>query len=114
MIIQGLLIGGLLLCLLYAVMQRQQLRRLSKAIALVALSGIYFVLFPDQTNALARVVGVGRGADLVLYCWLLISLIVAMTLQLQILQLQRLLTALARDMALRTPSEAPMRGAEDG
>ena len=101
MIIRGLLIGGLLLCLLYALMQRQKSRLLSKAIAIVALTGIYLVLFPEHTNALAHVVGVGRGADLVLYCWLVISLIVSMHLHLQILQLQGLITALAREMALQ-------------
>jgi small membrane protein len=100
-IIQGLLIGGLLLCLLYALLQRQQARLLSQAIALVTLTGIYLVLFPEQTNALAHVVGVGRGADLVLYCWLVISLIISMHLQLQILQLQRLITELARELALQ-------------
>jgi len=100
-IMQVLLIGGLLLCLLYALMQRQHSRLLSKAIAIITLTGIYLVLFPEQTNALAHFVGVGRGADLVLYCWLVISLIVSMYLQLQILQLQRLITELARELALQ-------------
>ena len=101
MIIQVLLIGGLLLCLLYAFMQRQKSRLLSKAISIVVLTGIYLVLFPEHTNELAHFVGVGRGADLVFYCWLVISLIVSMNLQLQILQLQRLITELAREMALQ-------------
>jgi small membrane protein len=100
-IIQVLLIGGLLLCLLYAFMQRQKSRLLSKAISIVALTGIYLVLFPEHTNELAHFVGVGRGADLVLYCWLVISIIVSMNLQLQILQLQRLITELAREMVLQ-------------
>jgi len=100
-IIQVLLIGGLLLCLLYAFMQNQKSRLLSKAISIIALTGIYLVLFPEHTNGLARFVGVGRGADLVLYCWLVISLIVSMHLQLQILQLQGLITELAREMALQ-------------
>ena len=110
MIIQVLLIGGLLLCLLYASMQRQKTRLLSKAISIVALTGIYFVLFPEHTNELAHFVGVGRGADLVLYCWLVISIIVSLNLQSQILQLQRLITELAREMALKDPVEAPRRG----
>jgi hypothetical protein len=110
MIIQGLLIGGLLLCFLYAFMQRQKSRLLSKAISIVALTGIYLVLFPEHTNALAHFVGVGRGADMVLYCWLVISLIVSMNLQLQILQLQGLITELAREIAL----QGAQRSANEG
>ena len=101
MIIQAFLIGGLLLCLLHAIMQRQKSRLLSKAISIVTLTGIYLVLFPEHTNELAHFMGVGRGADLILYCWLVISIIVSMNLQLQILQLQRLITELAREMALQ-------------
>ena len=50
-------------------------------IALVSLAGIYFVLLPEQTSKLAHAVGVGRGADLVLYCWLVITLIISVNLQ---------------------------------
>ena len=110
MIIQGLLVGGLLLCLLYAWMQWQAARRLSQAISLVALTGIYLVCFPEHTTVVAHVVGVGRGADLVLYCWLVISLIVSLHLQLQILQLQGLITALTRAIAL----QGARRSAEAG
>jgi small membrane protein len=100
-IIQVLLICGLLLCLLCAFMQSQKSRLLSKAILIVALTGIYLVLFPEHTNELAHFVGVGRGADMVLYCWLVISIIVSMNLQLQILQLRGLITELAREIALQ-------------
>lgn len=93
-------------------MQRQQSRLLSKAISIVTLTGIYLVLFPEQTNALAHFVGVGRGADLVLYCWLVISLIVSMYLQLQILQLQRLITELARELALQGARQSVDGGAQ--
>lgn len=110
MIMQVLLIGGLLLCLLYALMQRQKSRLLSKAISIVALTGIYLVLFPEHTNKLAHFVGVGRGADMVLYCWLVISIIVSMSLQLQILQLQGLITELTREIAL----QGVRRNADEG
>jgi hypothetical protein len=38
-----------------------------------------------------------------LYCWLVISLIVSLNLQLKILRLQGLLTELAREVALQAP-----------
>jgi hypothetical protein len=82
-------------------MQRQKSRLLSKATSIVALTGIFLVLFPEYTNTVAHGMGVGRGADLILYCWLVISIIVSMNLQLQILHLQRLITELAREMTLQ-------------
>ena len=101
MIIQALLVSGLVLCLSYGIVQRQKSRLLSNAILVVSLTGIYFVLFPERTSQLAHWVGVGRGADLVLYCWLVISIIFSMHLQLQILHLHALITDLAREIALQ-------------
>src|SRR5262249_12069755 len=101
MIIQVLLIAGLLLSLLYAVTQRQRSRSLTRAASVVSLMGIYLVLFPERTNDIAHFVGVGRGADLILYCWLIISICVFLSLRLQILELHGLVTALARHIALR-------------
>jgi hypothetical protein len=101
MIIQVILTLGLLSCLLYAFLQRQKSRLISLAIGGVALAGIYFVLVPERTDQLAQLVGIGRGADLILYCWLVISLMVSVNLQFRILRLQGLITELARQMALQ-------------
>ena len=100
MIIQIILTFGLLLFLVYALLQRQQSRFISGAMCVLALAGIYFVLVPESANRLAHLVGVGRGADLILYCWLVISLIVSVNLQFKILRLHGLVTELAREMAL--------------
>jgi hypothetical protein len=105
MIIQYVLIFGLSLSLLYAVLQRRKSRLVSIIISLASVVGIYFVLFPEQTNELAHWMGVGRGADLILYCWLVISLIVSMNLQFKILNLQEMLTELTRELALRAPRQ---------
>jgi hypothetical protein len=74
-------------------------------ITIVSLIGIYLVLDPDRSNQLAHLVGVGRGADLIVYCWLVISLMVSVNLQFKILTLQGDITALARELALRAPLE---------
>lgn len=105
MIIQWILVLGLLLCLFYAFLQRSKSRMVSIAMATMSLCGIYFVLFPDITTDLAKALGVGRGADLVLYCWIVISLVVSVNLQFKILNLQEMLTQLARELALRAPRE---------
>ena len=107
MIIQVILVGGLFLSLLYGIIQRQKSRLLSNAISLVSVIGMFFVAFPERTTQLAHFVGVGRGADLILYCWLVISIIVSMHLHLQILQLQEFITELARELALQTVRQRP-------
>lgn len=105
MIIKLILTFGLLLCLVYAFLQKQKSRLVSAGLSIVALAGIYFVLIPERTNQLAHLVGIGRGADLILYCWLVISLIVCVNLQFNILRLQRLITQLAREITLRAAQD---------
>jgi len=107
MIVQIVLTLGLLLCLAYAFMQRQKSRLVSFAISIVAIAGIYFVQVPESANQLAHFAGVGRGADLILYCWLVISLVVSINLQFKILKLQGALTDLAREIALQNPRGSP-------
>jgi hypothetical protein len=107
MIIQWILVIGLLLFLFYALLQRAKSRWVNMAIALTSVTGIYFVMFPEQTNEIAKWMGVGRGADLILYCWLVISLIVSVNLQFKIMGLQEMMTELTRELALRAPREPP-------
>jgi small membrane protein len=114
MIIQYVLTAGLLLCLLYALVQRRKSRLVSFLISAVAAAGIYFVQFPDTTNTIAHWMGVGRGADLVLYCWLVISLVVSLNLQFKILKLQGSLTDLAREIALQAPRGELQQGLRQG
>ena len=101
MIIQVILTAGLVVCLFYAFSQRQKSRLVTVSMSLVSLVGIYFVLNPESSNRLAHIAGVARGADLILYCWLVISLVVSVNLQFKILGLQRLLTELAQEMTLQ-------------
>ena len=101
MIIQVLLVSGLALCLVYAFLQRRKSRLVSSALAVVALAGIYLVLDPDRANELAHLAGVGRGADLIVYCWVVISLMVSVNLQFKIMALRGDITELARALALQ-------------
>lgn len=107
MIIQWILVTGLLFFLFYALLRRTKSRFVNAAIATTSIAGIYFVLFPEQTNDIARWMGVGRGADLILYCWLVISLIVSVILQFKIMSLEEMMTELARELAMCTPREPP-------
>ena len=104
MIIQAVLCAGLAFALFYAYLQRRKSRAISIGIMLVAAAGMVAVLAPEVSNAVAQVVGVGRGADLVVYCWIVITLLVSVNLQFKILQLQQSLTVLTRELAVRAPA----------
>ena len=107
MIIQVILTAGLCLCISYAYLQQHKSKLVSYTISVVALIGIYFVYSPDQSNRIAAFVGIGRGADLILYCWVVISLIVSVNLQIKILSLYQVVTCLTREIAIlnaRQPS----------
>ncbi len=65
------------------------------------------VVFPDMLTWMARKVGVGRGADLLLYVAVVTFMLVAVALFRRVLILERRYTALARHVALleaRKPS----------
>jgi hypothetical protein len=106
MIIKALLIAGLLVALLYAFVHRNRSKVVTVAMAATSVAGIYFVLLPEHTTDIATLLGVGRGADLVLYCWLIITLVVSLSLQFKIMRLQDAVTALTRELALRAPLAA--------
>ena len=101
---------GLTICLLgiwlYATTQVGLTRPVRLVWYLVILAGVYFVWLPEQTTQLAQAVGIGRGADLVFYVWLLISFILMLNLHVKFNRNLELLTDLARQMALANP-QAP-------
>lgn len=103
MIIQVLLSLGLLVFVLYAFLQRKKSRLVSVLITLISFVGLYFVFYPQRSTDLAHALGVGRGADLIIYCWILISLAISLNLQFKILRLHGVVTELVRELALREP-----------
>jgi len=66
----------------------------------VALAGLYFVWFPAHASALAEFAGIGRGVDLIVYIWVVISLIMLLNLHLKLRAQMEVITALARTIAL--------------
>ena len=100
MIAQVLL--SLLLCgaLVYAWVEYRR----SPVVALFSVAasfvGLYFVWIPSHSTLVAQFVGVGRGADLILYLWVTISLIVLLNLHLKLRTQHELITKLARTIAM--------------
>jgi hypothetical protein len=105
--IRILLTIGLLTFLVYGTTQRRGSNFVFHATLAIVAAGLFFVWAPEQANNLAHLLGVGRGADLILYCWILTSLIVALNLHVMIRANIRLTTELARQLALAHPLEQP-------
>lgn len=110
MLIQILLLVGIILVaamlLRRAGARHQAIRRL----ALVAFGAfaVTSVIFPDIWNAMARVVGVGRGADLLFYGTIMVLLGYMATSYVRFRDLEHRFTKLARRIAL---DEVPAPGA---
>ena len=100
MVIQVILTLGLLLSLVYAFIQQAATRLLRLSMAVVVLFGTYLVWFPRETVDIARLLGVGRGADLITYCWMVISLLLILILHLRTVRLKLEMTELARYIAV--------------
>lgn len=81
-----------------------RISRLIKYPLYVALaSGLYFVWFPDVATKIANSVGIGRGADLLFYTWIIFSIGVLINLHMKIRQHLNLITELSRHIAISNP-----------
>jgi hypothetical protein len=96
-VVLSLLLG---VVLLYAWAQYRRSPIVTVLSCVVSLMGFYFVWLPSHATRVAELVGIGRGADLVLYVWACISLVVLLNLHLKLRTQHELLTALARSIAL--------------
>jgi len=65
------------------------------------------ILWPQVTSKVARLLGIGRGADLVFYCAVVIMLIGFWTIYIRLRRVRRDITLLVRQLAIQ---EAERRG----
>jgi hypothetical protein len=86
--------------LLYAWIQYRRAPAIGVLAMLAALTGLYFVWIPSHATWLAEHVGIGRGVDLILYLWVVISLIVLLNLHLKLRVQNEMITVLARELAI--------------
>ena len=96
-VVLSLLLG---IVLLYAWVQYRRSPIVTILSCAVSLIGFYFVWIPSHATRVAELVGIGRGADLILYVWACISLVVLLNLHLKLRTQHELLTQLARSIAL--------------
>lgn len=88
------------LLVLYAFSQWRNAPVVSALVLTAALAGIYLIWLPEHTGAVASWVGIGRGADLMLYVWIILSLFLFLNLHLKLRGNRRLIAELTRDIAL--------------
>ena len=72
------------------------------ATGLLLVSGLS-VLFPDLVTAVARLLGVGRGTDLVLYVLVVVSAVTWLGMYRRVSDLEARLTRLVRSQAIGAP-----------
>jgi hypothetical protein len=100
MIAQLFLSSLLALTGLYAWTASRRSPVVSTLVAGAALAGLYFVWLPEHATWIAEAVGIGRGADLVLYVWVVISLLAILNLHLTLRAQLELITVLTRRIAI--------------
>ena len=99
--IAQLVLSILLGCVLvYAWAQYKRSPLVAGASMIAGAAGLYLVWTPEQSTAVAEFIGIGRGADLILYLWVCISLNMLLSLHLKLRIQHETLTKLARAMAL--------------
>lgn len=81
---------------------RQQLRRTTGILWLAFwTASVAVILRPNITRTIAKAIGIGRGADLVMYCGLLAAAIGFFILYLRFRQLETSIAKLVRHMAIQ-------------
>ena len=103
MIIQFILSFIFLILVVYGLNQKNKARSVGGIIYASAILGCFFVWFPEYSGIAANFVGVGRGADLVLYLFVVTTLVVGFSLYLKLNSCLLLITEVARHVALSSP-----------
>lgn len=109
-LIKILLLGGIVLFAVLAFRggSRASYRLLWRGYGvMVAAAAVLAVLFPDSLTRLAELVGVGRGADLLLYVLVVTFLLTSVVLLRRVSTLERRYVELSRAMALQQALPPP-------
>jgi small membrane protein len=110
MIIKTILTVPLVILMFYVVVQQVSGNGLRWAVLISLGIGTSLVWFDSITAKIANLIGVGRGADLLMYLWVVVTLAILLLFYLRIVQLQRNITILTRQIALSSPFYPKQRG----
>ncbi len=99
---QIVLLVGLALFILYVIKIRKLV--FDRIIFIIgAVIGILLVFFPNVSTIIANWMGIGRGADLVFYLFIIVSLFYFVSVNAEVRNLQKQVTELTRTQALANP-----------
>lgn len=99
--IQFILFFGLLFISIYAYRKFRNSIVDAVMMSLFILSGLTMVVFPELTNKIAHVMGVGRGVDLIFYFCILFFIFITVKLYARIRRLEQLITEVVRNNSMR-------------
>jgi hypothetical protein len=85
---------------LYAYLQKSKSPYFFYSLNILIFMGIYLLWNPKDATRLANLGGVGRGADLLLYVWVVMSFLIVINMHYKIRQLMAYLTILSRRLAI--------------
>lgn len=94
-------VGTLFFLSLVALLRGWATRRESLTWALVWLAAATAIIWPGVTGSVAKVLGIGRGADLLLYCSVVVMMIGFLMVYTRLRRMRRELTLLVRELAIR-------------
>jgi hypothetical protein len=100
MIIQPILSVLLLGILFFVLIQHHTGRLLRPAVIIVVATGLFFTWVPGFSNKVANCLGIGRGADLIFYIWIVLSMLALASLYITFYKQERQITHLTRALAL--------------
>lgn len=72
---------------------------------LLAVIGAIMVINPEMTTHIANQIGIGRGADLLLYLFIITALFYSVGVTAEMRRMRRQLTSVVREIALANPAE---------
>jgi len=93
--------GALLVLSLTAMFLGRATRREGIGWSLVWFCAAVAIIKPELTDTVARALGIGRGADIVMYCSVVTMMVGFMVVYVRLRRLQRELTLVVRHLALR-------------
>jgi hypothetical protein len=100
MIIRILLLGALAAIGWLVFLRRNRLPVHIVVVFLLLGTGAVAVIFPELTNDIAQLVGVGRGADLISYVVAIVVMFVLLHYYTKFVELQRQLTDVVRELSI--------------
>ena len=94
------LAAAMVALILAGIFRYPQQKRVLFGLMVVWLTAVVAILVPDVTMNAAAVVGIGRGADLLLYVAVLVALVVLSAIYLRLAALESQITELVRHVAM--------------